>query len=1116
MPIKLTGRDFRIIAAGLLVAAASLAVGIKYFRRAFPEASIAFHVTRDDSEPLARDFILARGAKPEGYLHAAVFGFDDQAKVYLERTQGLERLDALTNGPVHLWRWSNRWFKPQQIEEYRVDVAPSGQIVGYEHRIPEDAAGASLEEAAARAIAEKFLAEVMHRDLASLDFVESRTEKRKARTDLTFTWKQKGLALGEGSWRVQVEVAGDQVNGYREYLEVPEQWSRDYEDLRSKNDVAQVVAEVFWVLLSLAMGGVLVLRLRDHDAPMRMAAAFGLVAVVLYFLGQLNDFSLAKFSYHTRDPYSGFLAKYFVESGLSALGLGVWILLLAASSEPVYREDFPRLQSLRKTFTWQGVRSRAFFMANVVGLTLTFFFFAYQTIFYLVANRLGAWAPADIQYSDLLNTRWPWVWVLFMGFIPAVSEETQFRAFAIPFLGRLLGSRSAGIFLAAFMWSFLHSGYPNQPFFIRGLEVGLGGIIIGFIMLRFGIVATMIWHYSVDALYTAFLLLRSGNHYLMASGGVTAGIMLVPLVVALVSYWRSGKFADEGPLTNASAGISRRRAEEKPAEPAAALRYQPLPLSRLWTAAALVVILVAIAFVPAYEFGKGIKLGTTRARAIRLAEEYFKSQGVNLAPYRHAAWLDQEVDTLSLRYLLERRSVEESDRIYRQASKRLLWEVRYYRPLEKEEYRAFVDADARQVYSTEHLMDEGVAGPSVAADQAKALAASFLAARGTDLSKFELQGLEAKQPQKLQHYAVTWQAKPGDPLNVGDAKLRLEVKIAGGEVTGFNSYFKLPEEWQRAREATSLFDWVMIGLRVLVGGSIAGVLIFLFVVQVRARAIRWRRSLAVGAVFFVVMLLGELDELPVLAEHYKTSIPLAAFWAELAVGLFVLALLGGVVVWLLAGLATSFYPEAWRILEGASRRVWRRDAVAAVALWLAGTAALGRVFTIVSNHFHTIAPVNVGLLPPGLDGIFPGGALFLHSIQNAILMPALAGLLIYLVRKGFQVRPWWMWPLGLLFLVNLGPSSAHSAAEFFLGWASSTIAVVLTVAVIALFFRDNILAYVAAAFCAPAIEPLITLFSEPPTYYHWNGVVLAVLVAAVLAWMFLPSAPGKGSASTAQ
>ena len=55
-------------------------------------------------------------------------------------------------------------------------------------------------------------------------------------------------------------------------------------------------------------------------------------------------------------------------------------------------------------------------------------------------------------------------------------------------------------------------------------------------MLRFGIMATLIWHYSVDALYTAFLLLRSPNHYLMVSGGVAAGIMLIPLIVALAAY----------------------------------------------------------------------------------------------------------------------------------------------------------------------------------------------------------------------------------------------------------------------------------------------------------------------------------------------------------------------------------------------------------------------------------------------------------------------------------------------------------------------------------------------------------------------------------------------------
>src|SRR6266571_6282307 len=249
MPIKLSAREFRIIGAGLLIAAASVALGIKYFRRAFPEASIVFRVNRDDSKPLALRFLADRGASLAGYRHASIFDYDDQAKVYLERTEGLERLDVLTNGPLHLWRWSNRWFKPQQIEEYRVEVSPSGQIIGFDHQIPEDAPGASLEESAARALAEKFLGEAMHRALSDLDFVETKTEKRKARTDYTFTWKHRELALGDATWRIRVAVDGDRVGGYGEFLEIPEQRKRDYDNLRSRNEVAQMVAQIFLVLL---------------------------------------------------------------------------------------------------------------------------------------------------------------------------------------------------------------------------------------------------------------------------------------------------------------------------------------------------------------------------------------------------------------------------------------------------------------------------------------------------------------------------------------------------------------------------------------------------------------------------------------------------------------------------------------------------------------------------------------------------------------------------------------------------------------------------------------------------------------------------------------------------
>src|SRR5207244_1815514 len=215
-------------------------------------------------------------------------------------------------------------------------------------------------------------------------------------------------------------------------------------------------------------------------------------------------------------------------------------------------------------------------------------------------NRFGAWAPLDVPFSNELNTAFPWVSVLLGGFAPAVMEEMQFRAFAIPLLGKALRWWPLAIVLAAFNWGFLHSAYPNQPFFIRGVEVGLGGIIMGIILLRFGIVATMIWHYSVDALYTSFLLLRSPNHYMMFSGAVTGGIMLVPLIAALVMYWRTGTFAEEAALTNASEGIQRAPRAQGAVGAEIPVTYEHLPSRRVILAGVLIVAAFALAFASVY------------------------------------------------------------------------------------------------------------------------------------------------------------------------------------------------------------------------------------------------------------------------------------------------------------------------------------------------------------------------------------------------------------------------------------------------------------------------------------------------------------------------------------
>ena len=229
MSTTMNSADRRIIAIAIVVAAVCLAIGVKYFSHAFPEASIEFRMNRDDSTPLATKFLAERGWSVAGYRHAAVFDFDDDAKVYLERTQGLARMNTLTRGPIHLWHWSHRWFKPQQKEEFRVDVTPAGQVVGFDRELLESAPGPNLDSDAARALAEKFVVEVVRRDLAGLEFVDSVSEKRQARTDYSFTWKQKDVDLGDGSLRLDVDVDGDQVAGYRQFVKVPEGWTRDYQ-----------------------------------------------------------------------------------------------------------------------------------------------------------------------------------------------------------------------------------------------------------------------------------------------------------------------------------------------------------------------------------------------------------------------------------------------------------------------------------------------------------------------------------------------------------------------------------------------------------------------------------------------------------------------------------------------------------------------------------------------------------------------------------------------------------------------------------------------------------------------------------------------------------------------
>src|SRR5262249_26896202 len=298
-----------------------------------------------------------------------------------------------------------------------------------------------------------------------------------------------------------------------------------------------------------------------------------------------------------------------------------------------------------------------------------------------------------VAYSDLLSTAFPWIYVLFFGFLPAISEEFISRMFSIPFFEKIFRSTAAAIVVAAFIWGFGHAAYPNQPFWIRGLEVGIAGMIFGLVLLRFGILAVVVCHFSVDALYTAYVLIRSPDLYYRISGSLSAGFFLVLLVAAAVAYVRKGGFVTDL-ATNETEGVPPPvPVGSLGARPRPGVGYRPLPTRRVAWGLAVAVILVAVGAAPLARFGEKVRFRTTLAAARASAASALRASGFDVASYRSAVQILDRTDPTAAAYLLKAGGLQAANAAYGEKGPTPLWRVRFFVPGQKEEYGVSVDPD---------------------------------------------------------------------------------------------------------------------------------------------------------------------------------------------------------------------------------------------------------------------------------------------------------------------------------------------------------------------------------------------------------------------------------------
>lgn len=1063
-------------------------VATKYFYKALPEASIDFKITRTDSRHVANNFL--EGKDITGYIHSTIFTYNTREKVFLERELGLDSANQIMGSQVRLWRWKNRYFKPLQKEEFTVEITTKGEIVSFEHLIKEEQEGAELTELEARDIAEQFIKTRTDVKLQELEFLTAESKKRPHRLDWTFTYK--AFDIKDAEYRIQVTIQGNEVGKYEEFLKIPEKWTRDYEKLRSLNRTANVVANIFFVLIVLGMLFVFMSNIRYKNIRWKIALTLGIICFVLVVLAGLNILPLTLSYYETTASYGGFVSEQVLYMVLGALLMGVFILFITASSEPVYRESYKSKISLTNLFRWQSIRGKQFFRSTIVGLTLALVSIAYVVVFYIVAAKFGAWAPARVPYSDMLNTKIPAVFALLAGFQPAVLEELVFRAFAIAFCKRIFKSNWVAILLPAVIWGFLHSGYPQQPFYIRGIELTVEGILLGIIMLKFDILAVFIWHYTINAFYTAFLLLRSDNLYFVTSGAVAAGIMFIPLIICIICYIKTKGFACTDELTN------ERELVPKP-EPVKKIEYLPYqPISYIPMSANLFKICVVIACISlctlllkTEKFGSPISYKVSKNESQLKADEFVKSKNIDLTEYKAVTFVDVNIDRYAGKYILDRKGIKGLNHVYGELIKPVNWCTRYFKPLKEEEYKIYVDPEGK-VYTFEHIIAEADSGAELSRDSVLVIGANFLSAQGINLDEYELKEVIPEKRKARLDYTIIWEAKEG----IDEAKLRIKLNIQGDEVSKFEQFIKVPEEWKRVREKTTGFDTGRMAVKILFFVGIVG--LAMWVLIGKAREILWKRVIGISVVFVGLHILGTINDLPLLYQDYKTSIGLNAFiTTSIAIKLVEIV---GIFIYVVSCIAllTVLYPDIFNLIHRQNIDILKKDAIIVSLIGLCFTIGITQIVDFLILKFPYFSVVGELFLLQNIDTAVPFISYFTKNIPDNLL-PALTGLgvVIHFIKR---IRnPIYIALIAIVVLI--GFTEGKTLAETGFSFSLLVLKLIVVAVVIKWVLRNNLLAYPLSLWVIIFSKDFYLLYTK--SVYKVDGIILLVLAVFPIIYLML-------------
>jgi membrane protease YdiL (CAAX protease family) len=446
----------------------------------------------------AKHFIKSIGLDWQSYYEISV----SQSSRNEEMLYLLKQLDAKRAGqlvrseklPYTYWSVMLGNF----AERLRVDIDDqNGKTIAYEQyqfSLKEDEVEekiVNLDPKQASAKAEKFLRS-QGVDLKKFKLVDKKEKTEGYKKNFVFEWRKEKAKIVPADYTINLTIAADKIVGYNQKLKIPKTFRTQYMEVESPSRVLSLVSFLLYLLMWLFIFIIAILRRKELN--WHLARWLTIVFGFVFFASFLNQQS-----YY----------NIFLDSLIKALGAFFYslsILLVVPVTLQLFKEAFGKELFSQKT-------QRQHLASFIICFALTFFSYAMVTsIFNLLEQLKLIWHVGTSEIiNQILTNKFMYLAPVFVAIIPAFTEEF-FRAFVMSLFKKALKNNFLAIVIAAFIWGFLHTPLDGSlhPGYILGLEKFIDGIIVGYILLYFGMEVAILWHFLNNFIATNMILFYLG------------------------------------------------------------------------------------------------------------------------------------------------------------------------------------------------------------------------------------------------------------------------------------------------------------------------------------------------------------------------------------------------------------------------------------------------------------------------------------------------------------------------------------------------------------------------------------------------------------------------------